>query len=93
MTLQHHENFLDAMSISNHNATAQKALQLFKNSAGGELPTVDEWWQVMYCEKPLAGWISALRSFDYAVAQDLETKEDVLQAITQILNADLSIVQ
>ena len=89
MYLQFHDNFVDAMSISNSNAKAKKALQL----VAYEFPTTGEWWQVMFQAKNLVGWQSVLESLGYKGAQDLESKEDVLLAISQVLEADFSIAQ
>ena len=90
MYLQFHDNFVDAMSISNSNAKAKKALQL----VAYERPTTGEWWQVMFQAKNLVGWQSVLESLGYKGAkEDLESKEDVLLAISQVLEADFSIAQ
>ena len=89
MNLQFHDNFLDAMSISGYNATAQKALQLVVYWDA----TVGEWWKVMFQAKDLVGWQSVLKSLGYKDAQALESKEDVLLAISQVLEADFSIAQ
>ena len=89
MYLQFHDNFVDAMSISNYNAKAKKALQL----VAYELPTTGEWWQVMFQAKSLVGWQSVLESLGYKGAQDLESKEEVLLAIYYVLGADFSIRQ
>ena len=89
MYLLFHDNFVDAMSISNSNAKAKKALQL----VAYEFPTTGEWWQVMFQAKNLVGWQSVLESLGYKGAKDLESKEDVLLAISQVLEADFSIAQ
>ena len=89
MNLQFHDNFLDAMSIAGQNATAKKALQM----VAYEHKTVGEWWQVMFQAKKLVGWQSVLESLGYIGAQDLESKEDVLLAISQVLHEDFSIAQ
>ena len=89
MRLKFHRNFLDAMSIAGQNATAKKALQhvVYRGA------TVGEWWQVMFEAKDIFGWQQVLKSLGYKGAQDLESKEDVLLAISYVLGADFSICQ
>ena len=89
MQLKFHRNFLDAMSISTYNATAQKAHRLVVYWGA----TVGQWWQVMFEAKDIVDWQSVLKSLDYIYAQDLESQGDVLLAITHVLEPDFSIAQ
>ena len=89
MRLKFHRNFLDAMSISTYNATAQKAHRLVVYWGA----TVGQWWQVMFEAKDIVDWQSVLKSLDYIYAQDLESQGDVLLAITHVLEPDFSIAQ
>ena len=84
MNLKLHENFLDAMSISGYNNIAKEAMRMVVY----EHTTVGEWWQVMFQAKNLVGWQSVLQSLGYIGAQDLDSKEDVLVAIEQVLKAN-----
>ena len=84
MNLKLHDNFLDSMSISGYNNKAKEAMRMVVY----EHTTVGEWWQVMFQAKNLVGWQSVLQSLGYIGAQDLESKEDVLVAIEQVLEAD-----
>ena len=89
MNLQFHWKLMDAMGISEFNATAKRALQMVIYEGF----TVGEWWQVMFQAKKLDRWQLDLESLGYIGAQDLESKEDVLLAISQVLHEDFSIAQ